>query len=204
MTEIKDTNNVLIKLSDAIANPLIKVYQAGKLGLVFIFIGLVMVTTAEIKGKDAFSIPTFWIGIVLLLFSFIIFLLQQINNPILKKDNIDIGKDAIDNIQELSINLLVLTGRVQSFSLKYVNDIYAFVSSGLPYLEKIPFIPDNIKKAGINAKNINDSIIDFSTRSEALIKEIKDALIKSDIKKLKQYLKDVKNMNDQINILLKK
>ena len=188
MDKNKDSTNVLVKLSDAIARPLVKVYQIGKFGLVFIFIGLLFVITAQIPFSNILRVPTFWTGVTLLLASFVLFLLQQINNPLLKKTNIDIGKETIDNLQELSINLLVLTGRVQSFSLKYVNDIYAFVSNGLPYLEKIPFIPDHIKKAGIKAKDINESIIDFTTQSEALIQEVKEALIRSDLKKFNQYL----------------
>ncbi len=94
--------------------------------------------------------------------------------------------------------------RLQSFSFKYINDINVFLSAGLPYLQKNPFIPDKIKNAGIKAQDIQASVVDFSQKSEIVIKEVEEALITSDVKKFQGYIKDIQKLNQQISTYLKK
>lgn len=193
-----------IKLSEMIADPLVKVYKAGQLGLVFIFIGLLLTISAQMNADGKYSNITFILGIILISTSFILFLFLQIKNPISKTKNLDKGKEVVDNLQELSINFISLIGRLQTFSFKYINDIDVFISSGLPYIQKIPFIPEKIKSAGLKAQEIQSSVVDFAEKSERVIKEVEEALVTSDIKKFQSYTNEIKKLNAQISTLLKK
>ena len=96
-TPIDQVNPYLefVKLSDMIANPLIKVYKAGELGLVFIFVGLLLIIFAQIRHESKYSLETFIMGIVLISCSFILFLYLQIKNLLTKASNIDKGKEVI-------------------------------------------------------------------------------------------------------------
>jgi uncharacterized membrane protein len=160
------------KLTDAIANSLIKVYKAGKLGLVFIFIGLVAIILAQFNQKGLYNTALFILGVTLILVSFVLFLVLQLKNPLTKTMNIKKGKEVVDNLQELSINLTTMVEKLQALSFKYLSYIDGFITSGLPILQTLPLVSDKIKNYGVKIQDIQVSVVEIVQASEQIIKEV--------------------------------
>jgi hypothetical protein len=198
------TPGTIAKLSDAIANPLIKVYKAGQLGLVFIFVGLLTIVLAQLNPKGQYNMALFILGTFLIFASFVLFLFLQLKNPLTKKSNIKKGKEVVDNLQELSINLTIMVEKLQSLAFKYLNQIDGFISAGLPILQKFPLVPDKIKSLGIKVQDIQTSVVNLAQTSESIIAEVHQALVTSDVKKFRKYAQEIERINDLIILNLKK
>lgn len=200
--KLEDENYV--KLSDKLADPLIRVYQAGGLALVFIFIGLILVFTAQFNQEGIYSAWIFGIGATLILISFLIFLYIQLKNPLTSKKNIRQGKEVVDELQKLSIDLVRLTGRIQALSFKHLNEINDVMEKALPVIHNLPFIGEGIKKKGIELQNISNSIVEYSNAVEETIQDVEKALVSSDVKKFKGYADKVRGFSARINQILMK
>ncbi|MBS1662816.1 MAG: hypothetical protein JST68_17355 [Bacteroidetes bacterium] len=198
------TPGTITKLSDAIANPLIKVYKAGQLGLVFIFVGLLAITFSQFNRGGKYDIVLFILGITLIFVSFLLFLFLQLKNPLAKVKNMKKEKEIVDSLQELSINLTIMAEKSQSFVFKYINQIDSFLKAGLPIIQKLPLVPDKIKRYGIEIQDIQESVVEIVQTSEHTIKEVHEALVKSDIKKFKKYAQEIARINTYISLNLKK
>jgi hypothetical protein len=203
-TELPLGDEGYVKLSDKLAKPLIQVYQAGGLALVFIFIGLVLIFTAQFNQNGKYSAWIFGIGATLILISFFIFLLIQLKNPLASKKNIDRGKEVVDEIQNLSINLVRLTLTIQALSFKHIDEINGVIGKALPVIQNLPFVGDGLKKSGIELQNISKSIVEYSNSIEGTIRDVEKALVSSDTKKFKEYSQKVKDFYEKVKQMLAK
>lgn len=192
------------KISEVIADPLIKIYKAGNLALVFIFIGLLMISIVQLNENSRYSFSIFMLGAVLISLSFFLFLYIQLRNPAIQRKNINIGKEKIDELQELSIHLLELISRAQALSFKHTSDIHNILKTILPIAKSVPFISKSLVENGIKLEDISDTIVRITTQSEDLINDIKNSLIKGDVKSIKKYQKEIKKITLVLTEYLKK
>ncbi|MBK7869763.1 MAG: hypothetical protein IPJ74_03295 [Saprospiraceae bacterium] len=105
-----------------------------------------MIFTAQFNQDGIYSAWIFGIGAVLILISFLIFLYIQLKNPLTSKKNIRQGKEIVDELQNLSIDLVRLTGRIQALSFKHLNEINGVMERALPVIQNLPFVGEGIKK----------------------------------------------------------
>lgn len=198
---ITDTNvENAIKFSDKISASLVNVYRTGGLGLVFIFLGMVLIFISPFI-KNELDIYTFIIGSTLIMMSFILFLILQFKNPIRNKPKFQENKKMIDELQELSLSLTKLIRELHKLSHKHISEIQTVLNLVNPIIQRLPLVSESIKNKGIKIQNISSNIVELSYAAEEIIKDIETALIQSDIRKFREYSVKVNDIIKKTTIL---
>jgi len=177
----------ITRFTDTLLTAFNKLYKVGGFALAFGFSGIVVMLGARIFGGEY----TLWLIILgaILTFSCLgFFLYTTVRGNSEVKKSIANNKEAIDAVQDISIQLTKLTGALQAYSFKNINKINQVLEVAVPQLKKIPFVADKLVEYGVNdLHGLSGVIVEKSDNIEKLIQEIEDALINADHKKLKTY-----------------
>ncbi len=190
------------KISDSIAISIEKIYRAGGLALVFVFIGLLLTVFSSIFKPSEYSLPIFIIGSILILTSFILFSITHYQGPIKSRRALKQSKETLDSLQEISLELVGFTSNVQSYCFKNLDNIQHTVDAALPLIK--PFLGTKGKDITLKIENITSGIVDFSSKTEQVIRDIEKALKDNNFKILKEYESDITELNEQLKNALKK
>jgi hypothetical protein len=189
------------KMSDKLADSLAKLYKIGGLGLVFIFIGVLTMIFAFFYPSNSLATPMFLIGSILIVISFLLFIIVQYNGPIKTKKVLKDNKETLDSLQDLSIKLTKLTYYAQSYCFKNIEKITSVVDSFSPLVK--PFLGEKGQKIAIEIGTISKGIVEYSDATEKIVMDIKNALEKGDFKILKKYSDEINNLNNKFSLALK-
>ena len=107
----------------------------------------------------------------------------------------------MDSLQEISINLIGFTSELQAYCFKNLDQIKATVNSALPIIK--PLLGSKGKDIALKIENISSGIVDISSKSEQVIRDIEKALKDNDYKVLKSYEKDLAQLNEQMKKALR-
>ncbi len=190
------------KISEQLTKSIERLYKVGGLGLVFIFIATLAMIFSFFNPNSDLSRPMFIIGSILLISSFVLFILVQYNGPIKTRRLLKENEQLLDEIQELSLNLTKLTYNTQAYCFKNVGKIKVIVDSVVPLVK--PFIGDKGRVMVTKIEDISAGIVEFSLSSEKVILDIKKALEDGDFKILKSYKEQLTELNSRFQTALKK
>lgn len=191
----------ITKISETLASPIEKLFKAGGLALVFIFVGLLFSVYAFIYQQGKLAIPIFIVGSVLILISFVLFIITQYQGPIKTRKALKKSAETLDTLQETSIELVRLTSLAQSYSYKHIDKIKKTVDAALPLIK--PFLGERGKGFVFEIEKLNAGIVDFSSKAEEVIRNVEKALVDSDFSVLKKYETDITGLNEQMKNALK-
>ena len=191
------------RLSDKLSGSIAKLYKIGGLGLVFIFIGvLIMIVAFLFPKENPFSIPLFVIGSLLVMASFVLFVLIRLKALLPAKRTLLDNKETIDEIQDLAITLTKLTYNTQSYCFKNIDKIKGTVDSVIPIVK--PFLGEKAQKVVLKIEDVSSGIVEYSEAIERVIEDTKEALEKGDFKILSKYRNQVDDINKKLQLALKK
>jgi hypothetical protein len=194
-------NTEMTKFSSKFADSISKLYKIGGLGLVFIFIGTLTMIIGFLFPTRSFSIPMFALGGLLLIVSFVLFIIIQYNGPIKTRRLLKENEELLDSIQELSLRLIKLTYNLQSYCFKNIEKITTVIDSISPLVK--PFLGDKAQKVVVKMESISKGIVEYSEETEKIISEVQTAIENGDFKKLKHYSDEITNLNDKIKTAIK-
>jgi hypothetical protein len=197
LTEI-DYSTASVRLAEALE----KLYRAGGLALVFLFIGTVLVIFGNVAPGISHSGTTVGVGVLLLVGSFCIFAFLQLRGPGRAIRTLRENQATIDALQELSVELVGSTFAVQAFVLRYANEIADVTRVALPILKRIPVVSGRVREWKLDqVPHLCERAIAVTTDAEVAIKELERALRNADFTLLKRYAGSLVSLKEQMRKL---
>ncbi len=178
---------VITRFTDTLSGSVDKLYKTGGFALAFGFAGIIMVLGAKIFGQS----QAMWlivIGAVLTFSCLGFFLITTLKGNAKASRAISDNKEAIDAVQDISIQLTKLVSAAQAYSFKNIDKINSALTLAIPALQKIPFVKEKVSEYGLeDVSLVSSTIVDNSDRIEKAVNEIEDALINADHERLREY-----------------
>jgi hypothetical protein len=198
---LMDDQNIS-RFTESLSKSVDSLFKTGGFALAFGFSGIVMILGAKLLGQEE-STLIIVIGAVLTFSCLGFFLYTTLKGNSEVTTAIKDNREAIDAVQDISIQLTRLVNVAQAYSFKNINKINNALKIAAPALKLIPFLGDKISVYELdNAGLISQSIVENSERIEQLVNDIESALINADHSKLKEYSKEVSilviNLKDQL------
>lgn len=217
MSEVKllSKENKVKNLSEAISAPIIDSYKAGGLGLVFAFLGTLLLLIALFSGKGVYGYIFGILGSLMILAVLCLFYFRDIKKLKDINDSIEKNKELIDNVQEAAIQMTDLAYGLQSLAFKHANEIASMLTlirqklkefrsiplvSNIPGVDKVCELAEN--QYVLKAEDLSALIVKTTSAAKSTIEDIKISLVESDPKLLKKYLNQIEEMGHKINELL--
>jgi len=202
-------------LSNAIAIPIVRAYRAGGFGLVFVFVGTLLLLTAMFVGKGPTGYIVATVGTIMIIFVLILFYLQDIKKLQQAGDNIKRNSELVDTIQNTAIKMTDLASHLQSLAFKHAEEVAILIAQlrerlsqiqSLPILSRIPGI-DTIATISENehvvrASDLAASIVKYTETSKEVIQEVRLALVECDPGRLTKYLDELRALDEKTKTLL--
>ncbi|WMN59819.1 hypothetical protein NI389_16905 [Pseudoalteromonas xiamenensis] len=193
----------ITRFTDSLSLAIEKLYKTGGFALAFGFSGIVLILGANIFGHDH-AIWIIALGAILtfICLGFFLYTTLRGNKEITKsiKDN----KEAVDAVQDISLQLTKLTNTAQAYSFKNIEKINKTLEIAIPQLKPVPFLGDKIEEYGLNkVGSISKLIVENSEKVENIVSDIEQALINADHRKLKTYSKDLADLVSSMKQQLK-
>ena len=202
-------------LSESLSNPIIKSYKAGGLGLVFVFLGTLLLLLALYIGKGILCYLVAALGSLMILSVLYLFYFQDIKK--LKDLNASIknNRELIDTVQAAAIQMTDLAYDLQALAFKNADEIANTITtirqnlkglkhvpllSKTPGFDKVSGLADN--KYVLRAEDLSKSIVNFTTTAKEVIENVKTSLVESDPNPLKGYLKQISDLEGKTRELL--
>jgi hypothetical protein len=183
-----------LKASKALSEPIEKLFKAGGLALVFVFIGLILTIYGFSFPQGRYSLPTFILGVLLIVASFILFSIVHYKGPMKTRKTLKQSAETLDTLQEISLNLIGFAKDLQAYSFKNLDKITNTVNASLPLIK--PFLGQKGQDMTLKIGNISTGIVDISSKTEKIIRDVEKALKENDFIVLKAYEQDIKNLNE--------
>lgn len=184
------------KISKSLAESLEKLYKTGGLALVFVFIGLLLSVFSFTYQEGRLSVPTFILGSLLILISFLLFLFTHFKGTVKTKETLERSANTLDALQKISLDLVYFTQDVRAYSLKNIDTISSIVKTYLPIIR--PLLGKKGQEIINKLDNVSFEINDITTKTEQVLNDLEKALKENDYKVLKSYKKDIVNLNKQM------
>jgi hypothetical protein len=202
-------------LSDAIATPILKAYKAGGFGLVFVFVGTLLLLVALFFGEGLPRYIAAAVGTLMIFFVLVLFYFQDIKK--LQQASVTINRNAelVDTIQQTAIEMTDLASHLQSLAFKHADEVAVLITqirerlaqikslpivSGIPGIDKIAAISEN--KHIVRANDLAASIVKSTETAKEIIKEVRIALVECDPKRLSKYLTELRALDEKTKALL--
>lgn len=191
-----------VRFSEKIADSIAKLYKIGGFGLVFIFVAFIAMGIAFFYPEGDLSRWSFILGAIMMFASFVMFTIVQIKGLRPARNGINMNKETIDEVQDLSISLIDLTSKTQSYCFKHLEKIQFTIDKVLPVVKMIP--GQKAKNFAIEVEDVSEGIVEYSEAIKKTIEEIKDALENGDFETVAVYTQKVRGLNEKLNEALKR
>jgi len=127
----------ITRFTDVLSNSIDKLYKTGGFALAFGFAGIIMMLGARLFGQEESS-RLIILGAILTFSCLAFFLFSTMSGNRNAKRAISDNKEAIDAVQDISIQLTRLTNTLQAYSFKNIDKINKIVGAAIPALKTIP------------------------------------------------------------------
>lgn len=195
-------------LSEAISGPIIKAYRAGGFGLVFVFIGTLLLLVALFFGGGLIGDVIGILGCLMILTVLYLFYFQSIKPLKDINERIQRNQELIDTVQETAIQMTDLAYDLQALAFKHADEVAHLITQSRQTLQMLSNVPGIGKLADnkyvVKAEDLSASIVKTTGSAKSTIEDIKTALVESNPALLKKYLKQVEELDLMTKELLKK
>ena len=179
------------RLTDSIAKSLDRLYKTGGFALAFGFAGIILMLSANLFGKDL-SLARLLIGALLTFACFGFFLYSTVRGNARATKAIRDNKEAIDAVQDISIELTRLVNTLQAHGFKNLDRINKALNAAIPMLKQIPLVGGKLEEHGLGDANlISQVLVDNTQRIERIVADVEDALVNADHEKLHEYSREL-------------
>ncbi|WP_373033684.1 hypothetical protein [Sulfurovum sp.] len=184
----------ITRFSTSFALSINKLYKSGGFALAFGFAGIVMIMGAKLVG-DTYASWIIGIGASITFLCLIFFLYTATSSHNKAKRAISDNQEAIDAVQDISIELTMLAQTAQAYAFKNLESINGALQVTIPKIKAIPLIGEKITELGLDKiESLSGNIVENTTRMEKVVKEIREALITADHLKLNEYSQELSNI----------
>jgi uncharacterized protein Yka (UPF0111/DUF47 family) len=194
----------VVRFTEALSGSLDKLFKTGGFALAFGFAGIIMMLGAKLFGQNESQLLII-IGAVLTFSCLGFFLYTTLKSNKEASKAISDNKEAIDAVQDIAIQLTQLTSTAQSYSFKNLEMVNRVLNAASPVLKSIPGLGDKVSQYGLDdVTTISKNIVENSERIETAVKEIENALINADHRKLREYAHELSEIVAVLRQQLKK
>lgn len=187
-------NQNINRFSDAVSTSLERLFKAGGLSLVFIFVGFATMIIGHFYISPL-SVYIFGVGAFLSLSILTLFLYTQVRGATEARRIVKENKELLDSAQDIAIGLTNTISETQSLLFKHAEDIGRLLEIATPFLSQLPFL-NNVNLA--ETLNVNNVIVNVSGKSKDIVDDIHKALVNGDINGLKKYSDDLKKSANEL------
>lgn len=194
----------ITRFTDVLSTSIDKLYKTGGFALAFGFAGIIMMLGARLFGQ-AQSLWLLLFGALLTFSCLGFFLYTTIKGNTKASRALADNKEAIDAVQDISIELTRLINTLQAYSFKNLDKINEVLKVSIPVLKVIPLVGDKVTRYGLDdASVISQAIVDNAEKVETIVREIEIALVNADHKKLREYSVELTTMVSNLKGQLKR
>ncbi len=115
---------------------------------------------------------------------------------------IEANREIIDTVQELSLQLTEVFGKLHTLTLKYAAVVNRTLDALLPVMDKIPFISDKVMDTLRDMERLTQQIIDGGDETARVITDIDQGLRKGDMGRLKAHSGSLRQITRKIQDLI--
>lgn len=187
-------NEDVVKFSDVISASIERLFKAGGLALVFIFLGFAAMIFGHFYSSNL-SGYIFGIGALLSVSVLFLFLYTQFRGTVETRKIIRENKELLDATQEIAIGLTNTISETQSLLFKHAEDVGRILEISIPFLSQIPILNNTNLSETLN---VNAVIVATSGKSKEIIDDVHKALINGDVQELKKYSEDLKDSTEAL------
>ena len=192
------------RFSESLANILTKLYKAGGLALVFVFVGLLTMIVAHVQ-KGSLSPLLFAVGAVVILTCLGMFVYFQIKGPGRALALAHENKELLDSLQDVSLEATRAVGAVQAYAIKHIEKVDKVLRTLIPLVEGIPLLKSRLDALGLaDAGKTSKAIVDGIVGLEHLIAQLESALEQADASKFKAISRDLEALTRSVRQALAK
>jgi hypothetical protein len=192
-------------LSDAIFGPVTKAYKAGGLGLAFLGLGAFLMLAAFLlpdRGPLGYVIVV--VGFILIALTCVLFLLKDVLPLFRLRRGIRENRELIDAVQAMALQVTEVASDLQSLAFKHASTVAAVMQQARPLLRQVPVVGRFAdSETVVRADSLSSAIVDYTTRAKGIIGDVEDALIRSDARRLRQYIGELREVRSELARLLK-
>jgi len=189
----------MTKFSADLALSFTKLYRAGGLALVFVFVGVITMLVGHFHASGLSS-WIFAIGAVVTLTSLGLFIYLQLIRPVQAIRVSRRDKEMTDAIEEIALEMTRTIAAIQALTFKYIERVNRILDAIIPLLSLIPGVNRKLDEAGISdARSTSRVIVDICTQIERIVLGTKQALINKDSKKLMSYSSALREATEELN-----
>jgi hypothetical protein len=195
-------DNIFIRISDKLAEPISKLNRIVGIGLISIIIGFIFIFISYISYSSKFSVPIFIIGCILILCSSLIFLFIRVVVLSKAKRTLKENKVIIDDFQEISIELTRLTYYTQAYCYNKVDKIRNIADSFLILVK--PFLGEKGNKLAAKVENISSETAVFESSTKQLVSDLMNSLENGDFEPMEKHKGKIISLSNKLKLELKK
>ena len=189
----------ILKSSETLSNSIVKLYRIGGFALAFGFTGIFLIVFSSFTK----TLPelTFGLGTILTLVCLFFFLYVNVTKTRNAAQTLADNKEAIEAVQNMSMQLSEITADAQALGFKYPDKI----DIALDKVRQIPFVGDKLNMLGINQEeSASKALVEYKIELENLITETKTALISGDVQTLNRYSEQLHLVSNKLKNELKR
>jgi hypothetical protein len=204
MTEL-EPQAPMTQLSDAMAAPLVKVYRAGGMGLALLWLGAVLLVTANLTpgvyGKVVLSV----VGVSAVAVPAWFFYVKEVRPIGLARAAVTANRELIDRMQSVALSMSQIGLMLQALVYKHASSVDGLLTASRDQLRSfpIPAVKALAERPAIaDAHAFAAAVLVTSERLEVALTALNEAITTSDAGRLQTYLDDVDTIKDELRQLL--
>lgn len=188
------------RFADVLSEAIERLFKAGGLSLVFIFVGFVAMIFGHFYASPLsgyiFGFGTFLNAAILVLFLYAQIYGVQHTRKVVKEN-----KALLDTTQDIAIGLTNTISETQSLMFKHAEEIGRILELAVPFLSQLPIL----NKVDLSETlNVNAVIVSTTGKSKEIVDDVHKALITGDVEEIGKYSKDLKRTTEALKQALSK
>jgi hypothetical protein len=190
-------------LSDAVMEPITKAYRVGGFGLAFLLLGALMMLAATFVSASTISYSLVLAGFILVVLPCYFFYVKEIR-PISRMQEA-VGKNAemIDAVQDTAMSMTELALQLQTLAFKHADAVASTIEVVRPQIRAIPVVGQIADHPMlVRTEGLSKTIVEITENIKEVVSDVQTALINSDPRGLKKYLRELERLHNQVTSLL--
>jgi ABC-type multidrug transport system fused ATPase/permease subunit len=195
--------NDIKSLSDAVMEPITKAYRIGGFGLAFLLLGALLMLTATFVTASSLSYSLVFVGFILVVLPCYFFYVKEIRPISRAQRAVGQSTEMIDAVQETAISMTELALELQALAFKHADKVATALDAVRPQIRAIPVIgkvADHPMLTG--ADTLSKAIVSTTENVREVVTDIQTALVSSDPRGLRKYLRELDKLKVQVKNLL--
>jgi len=188
-------------MADAVAEPLISAYRAGGFGLAFLVLGALLLSSSGLfSGVGRYSSMT--IGLVLIGIPCAFFYVKEMRPIAQGSREVRKRREIIEAAQDTAIAMTNITMQMRALAFKNAEEVAKAITLMRPIIQAAGFARVADNRVLVSTDNMAHAIVAVTGGTAKVLEDVQAALVASDPRVLRGYLKQLKAINGQLEDVL--